>query len=636
MPGYAFHKKESTGGLEHQDLEWGVLVMNTDMPRYEIGQNVEIVMAVLDHQGDMVCDAKLRLEVINEQHETVKVLSTDDQGIMVTKECRSKEVHSKPDFYAHLTLAVAGWYKLKLTAETSSGIKEIEEFILIKERKRFFLKRKAPSRINPEYEYDVVWKLRARERFRGDFLISMPMELQILPPAGCNVGVVNGRQQVTCAVDLKPNRSYKIKYKYKAPETKSPWVYEFGPAVLRDERYNEVFNEGRTWKVAVDPRIRYGTASQFEANATSQISSAELTTDKFVICYTDSGAAGQCRVGSVSGTTITWGTEAQFAADVVIANSRVGVCKIDTDKFAVVYTDDSLLDDGYTVVGTVSGTTITYGTAVEFHDVDVEFQGCVGIATDKYLIAYNDETTSDTGTGVACSVSGTTITVGTVNDYAATDYFAQYNAPSKLDTDKFVVAFHGADSSDGFVVAGTTSGTTITWGTVVTVSTDDVNGLVTCAPTATDKFLNVYRNVTNTALEAVVGTTSATITLGSVTDINPTSQDSGYPGCTFVSDTQALVYFPDVGGASSNGVSRLCDVDWTARTITCRPQQTFAAVDILSATTTDQSAIETIANYGSTTSAKVVLGYLDTPTSVDGYAIVGEIGPLLGSVMVVR
>lgn len=375
---------------------------------------------------------------------------------------------------------------------------------------------------------------------------------------------------------------------------------------------------------AVSARLIFGTASQFEANEITRMESATIGTNKFVVCYADA-SAGQCRVGTVSGTTITWGTESQFAADVVIAESLIGVCQLDTDKFAVVYGDDGQAEDGFVRAASVSGTTITWGAAVEFsNNLDADSVGCVDIATDKIIVGYNDEGTSGTGSGVACTASGTAMTCGTINDYAVTDYYALYNTPAKLGTDKFVMSFCSQDGTSAHVVAGTTSGTTITWGTVVTITTDTTSNTYACSPQDADRFVVVYNDETGSAGRAVAGTTSGTtITLGSVIDFNPTSEDVGSPACDFISANRFIVSYPDVGGAASYGVAKVCEVDWTTRAVTCGEQVTYAAVDTLDSILTNGQALQVIDGYG-TSDVKFVVGYVDTPGLDDGYAIIGR------------
>jgi hypothetical protein len=379
-----------------------------------------------------------------------------------------------------------------------------------------------------------------------------------------------------------------------------------------------------------------GTASEFESGGATRLEVAYLDTNKFVVCYAD-GVAGQCRAATVSGTTITWGTEVEFDADIVTPQSLLGVCRLDTNKFAVAYGDSSAGDSGYTRAASVSGTTISFGTAVQFDAGDAESIGCTGVSTGKYLVVYNDETNSDTGTGVACTIDAATppaVTCGAENDYAATDYQSRYNRAAKIDTDKFVAVFRGADASDGFAVAGTTQQAdpnhrVITWGTVATITTNNVSNTFPCAPQDANRFVVVYNNETGTAGEAVAGTVAAgagtDITLGTAVDFNPPTQDIGVPACEFISATRFLVSYADTGGASAYGVVKTCDVDWTTRAIQCSGQKTYAALDTFEAILTDGQILVLLDGYG-TTDAKFAVGYFDdTDNSAD--AIIGDVVP---------
>jgi hypothetical protein len=370
-------------------------------------------------------------------------------------------------------------------------------------------------------------------------------------------------------------------------------------------------------------RFFFGTPEQFEANAVSHLGSAFLDTDTFVVCYSDSGAAGQCRVGTVTGTTIAFGTEAQFDADVVlVANTAIGVCRLDTNKFAVAYMDDTD-DDGYVVAASVSGTTITFGTPVEFSgNLDAEMVGCAMAATDKIIVGYNDEGTSDTGTGVACTATGTAFACGAVNDYAATDYMPFFNRPANLGTDKFVMPYSGQDAGgDAFVLVGTTSGNVITWGTVSTITTNSTSNTYACSPQDADRFVVVYNNETNTRGDAVAGTVSGTnITLSAAVDFNPTSEDVGSPGCTFISADRFVVSYPDASDGAQAKVS-ICDVDWTTPAITqCVTETIFSTSDALDLIAEDGQIIDLVDGYG-TSEPKIILGYIDTAGTDDGNVV---------------
>ena len=108
-----------------------------------------------------------------------------------------------------------------------------------------------------------------------------------------------------------------------------------------------------------------------------------------VICYEDAGNSshGTAIVGTVSDTSISFGTAVVFEA------AEVGVPVIAYDvnsgKVVIAYKDAGNSNHGTAIVGTVSGTSISFGTAVVFN---ASSTSNIGIAYDanaqKVVIAY--------------------------------------------------------------------------------------------------------------------------------------------------------------------------------------------------------------------------------------------------------
>ena len=88
----------------------------------------------------------------------------------------------------------------------------------------------------------------------------------------------------------------------------------------------------------------------------------KLTDDKYVVAYRDesSNQAGKCRVVSISGTTPSFGSEAQFEQN---TTNWIRICRIDSSRFAIIFHTSSA-NEIEVQIGSVSGTSITYGTAV--------------------------------------------------------------------------------------------------------------------------------------------------------------------------------------------------------------------------------------------------------------------------------
>ena len=84
---------------------------------------------------------------------------------------------------------------------------------------------------------------------------------------------------------------------------------------------------------------------------------------KFVIANKGSGN-GRARVATVSGTSVSFGSDATFTTNNIDYASVVYDSA--NDKIVVVWADGGNTDSSTYVVGTVSGTSISFGTAAVF------------------------------------------------------------------------------------------------------------------------------------------------------------------------------------------------------------------------------------------------------------------------------
>lgn len=185
-----------------------------------------------------------------------------------------------------------------------------------------------------------------------------------------------------------------------------------------------------------------------------------IDTDKFVIFYVldATRTVVNYKVGTVSGTTITLGSELQYytsgggGADM----SSLKACKGATDA-GIVTVEHGL---AYVIAFTNSGTTLTIGSAVALAANLGSATGITAIGSNKYALA------DQTGYVAAVTVSGTTPTVGTEVQFGATvTSFIDFKSNT---TDAFAILYTRASSDR--LRAGTVSGTTITLGTEIDVT----------------------------------------------------------------------------------------------------------------------------------------------------------------------
>lgn len=199
----------------------------------------------------------------------------------------------------------------------------------------------------------------------------------------------------------------------------------------------------------------------------TQIVITPISGDKFIVIYEITNTTLRAVVATVNRSTmaISLGTAVSLTTDSYkIEGGTVDACTIDTDKFVVSYVSNADTTITKAVVCTVSGTTITVGTPQTIKDYASGVMSITALCKlDTNKFAYHNNTGGANQEVFACTVSGTVITVGTAVATGANIVDAVMLA--QLTTDKFV-----AYSIGEYVQVYTVSGTTITAGTQQSIS----------------------------------------------------------------------------------------------------------------------------------------------------------------------
>jgi hypothetical protein len=288
--------------------------------------------------------------------------------------------------------------------------------------------------------------------------------------------------------------------------------------------------------IYTDATFTFGTKELADASTSQHATIDKVDTDKAVICWldnADTSAEGRCQIASVSGTDITFGSASNFTADIaLVANNTFDSCAAGTDRWVVVFPDDADSDDGTARVASSTGTTINgYGTEFDFDNgVNTQNPTCSYLSTDKVLIVWGD-ITNTTSEAVACTINADyTLSCGTtatIVNYAANNVFDFSCATVSIDA--FVCQFfdNSAASSPQSLIAGTVSGTTVTFGPTTTVTradTADTFGNALVSPT-NGKFAYIYSGSTGSSPQSIgLGSVSGTtITLGATSTLIATT-----------------------------------------------------------------------------------------------------------------
>ena len=301
----------------------------------------------------------------------------------------------------------------------------------------------------------------------------------------------------------------------------------------------------------------------------------EDNANKVVIAWRDESDSnkGKSVVGTVSGATISYGSVAEFEADDV----RVHSACFDSNLNKVVLTyqnaDGSTANEGTAIIGTVSGTSISFGTGVVFYDgYCAASYGVFDSNSNKVVIAVRDYGASGDAWGIVGTVSGTSISFGTASsDFEEGTAIYYLNGVFDSNLNKVVFAFSdGNNSSYGTAVVGTVSGTDVTFGSQVVFISARADYMAQAFDPDTNKIVMAFQDQGAGGLKALVGTVSGTsISYGSLATID--SNNSGYS--TICYDTNVNRFFVAYSLSGNNfylrasaGTISGTDTTWTSPT----------------------------------------------------------------------
>jgi len=362
--------------------------------------------------------------------------------------------------------------------------------------------------------------------------------------------------------------------------------------------------------------VSFGTPVVFETGSTSYVSPVfDSTNNKVVIFYIDAGNSGYLTaiVGTVSGTAISFGT----AVVVDSTNSSYPHAVFDSTNGKIVCHYQS--SNGYGIVGTVSGTSISFGTRVEINNgqsgyMDSTYDSNAG----KVVASYRDQANSNNGNARVGTVSGTSISYGTEATFNSGNTEGRCSVFDPT-TNKIAIFYKdAADSDKGKIVVGTVSGTNISFGSEVEVTTTGymftTNGAITV--NSSGKLAMVYQDGGNsnygTLRDGTISGTTVTLDTAQVySEVNSQHNVISYNS----TEDRMLVAYSDAGG-NDQGVGQVYDVGFAGEVASGGA----ARIDIIGSLSTNQGGLTAGQSYFVQTDGTIGLT-ADDPSVFAGTAI---------------
>lgn len=359
--------------------------------------------------------------------------------------------------------------------------------------------------------------------------------------------------------------------------------------------------------------VSLGSPTTYASSYIQQTPAAtfDSVNNKVVIVYSDFDSAasyGTAVVGTVSGTSISFGTPVVFNS----ANTRYFAATFDSSagKVVVAFQKQTVSQRGYAIVGTVSGTSISFGSDTAFYTgVTINISMAYDANAQKVVIVWEADTPSDWGAAIVGTVSGTSISFGSKVDMVQSTI--KYTSIAyDANAQKVVVVYeHDALSDRGTALVGTVSGTSISFGTPVVFASTSVEYVSAVYDSSTGKVVASYSDLLNTRYgKSVVGEVSGTsISFGSPVTFN--SSATYYIVGTFSTIANKVVLAYQNDGSSPSGKGTIISGAVSGNSI---------SFDTATAFTTNSSNEYSI-TYDSN-AQKVVVGYGDAGDTGEGRA----------------
>jgi len=383
--------------------------------------------------------------------------------------------------------------------------------------------------------------------------------------------------------------------------------------------------------------ISFGSAVVFESANTSWISIAyDVNAEKVVISYRDQGNSnyGTAIVGTVSGTSISFGSAAVFeSADVkyteVIFDSS-------NNKIVIAYQDVGNSNHGTAIVGTVNGLGISFGSPNIFESAATYVISATFDSTNqKVVIAYCDAGNSYHGTAIVGTVSGTSISFGSAAVFENSETSSSISATFDSNAQKVVIAYrNNGNSAYGTAAVGTVSGTSISFGTPVVFESANTFNVAIAYDAGSQKVVVAYKDNGNSNYgTAIVGTVSGTsISFGSAVVFE--SDNISQTSATYDANAQRVVIAYEDVNNSGYGTAVVFQTGSISTNITSENYigmssgtafQTGSASVVGSATVYNAGAVEDTGAAFDSNSNKIVIAFKDAGDSNKGKAIVGTV-----------
>ena len=170
------------------------------------------------------------------------------------------------------------------------------------------------------------------------------------------------------------------------------------------------------------------------------------------------------------------------------------LCTTGQDKVLFIYKNAS--DYGTAVVGTVSGSSISFGTPVVFRSANTQYLAATYDPNiGKTGIFFADYSESEHGKAIAATISGTSVSFGSVQTFTATTTSGAKDSTFDSSQNKIILAYQESSTAMKVMTVAISSSSSFTFGTPATFVSGDSSGHFEIAYNANDQKVYLFTQI---------------------------------------------------------------------------------------------------------------------------------------------
>ena len=320
----------------------------------------------------------------------------------------------------------------------------------------------------------------------------------------------------------------------------------------------------------------FNSEQDFQSGGGAYLSSVSIGSNKFILTWRDPSGVLPMKavVGEIdsANNTISYGTTVTYDTPSSFGGATEVVWDSDNSKFAIFYYINNATMK--VVIGTVSGTTLSFGTAVTY-ETSFYNQPCASYAGNgKFIVYHHDTNNSNYLVGYGVSVSGTTPTVGTKTTLDSASIQLTRSAVWNDTAERSVIFYRTSSIQSAARVVKITTGTTLSVG----AKSSSFGGQAQQAPYGAAEVTGT-KNVLCATIREASGY-GAMVTVGTIDDSTETiSLSSDYVFLSYADGYTSLAYSSVGYDPVTGAVLAVC------RDNNATGDESFAVLGTLSGTT---------------------------------------------------